>query len=1216
MNEAPLIFAQPEFAGLFWIWAAAVACVIWYERRSGDALGRFVGSALQNRLVMGSPGWRRWGRIALLAVAGAAMITALMQPQWGVRYVASPRVGAEIMIALDVSRSMLADDAKPTRLERAKAEISDLLAYLDNDYVGLIVFAGRANVLSPMTPDKSFLRLALDSAGPHSVTRGGTRLAEPIRRAVAGMGEPGPAQRALILITDGEDHDSFVMDEARAAAEAGIKIIAIGFGDESGSQIYLRDAKTGARTLLRDGEGRPVVSRLDGDLLREIALATDGAYVPAGTGVLDLASIYEAHIADLTRGQLDERGRTIRDEAYQFFVLLALVSLIGAVSISSVASRGRSRKAQLATSMLMIFAFAMPAPWAHAQTQQQTSAPIGGEAFLETPLVADDEAGSQAKESTDDPRQRFNRANEQLGRGDPIAATALLRDARRDATDDAELRYAATYNLGMAAVARADTLLAEGDGHSAEALDSLYEAADWFRKAAAARPDETDPRHNLDVTLRRALILADEIAQKTEGDLESEIDAMILEQRERILDSAALLAQVGRLGELDAAETLRPAFRQSASSQRILLSEATTLAERVEREYQRILAVAEEQKTPEDVLRGGQLEGVLDYLDQSIDRMGQTRRQLRQRRAERAYRRGSAALGFLKRARDQLRDPVEQIDILLAEVGGLARTTLDLSGEGLSEAGALPAHVTPEAAEDESLQIQARIDELAARFDAASKAAEQSMAEGPFGTSSDSAMPGEDVDEGEMAQRLALIEAAPLVGEAARAMGRVSSDIGQKRFPAALEGEVAAGTALAAARESFFDLRQVLNVTFADESQIAVSAEAVVSAEDRADGGHGVDLGQARKTIEAIQEKNQARALRLEGLLDREERSRLAEIEANASAGSAVPQAGAEGDEPDPAELEVQRFDLARQRLALASGAMMEATDAIRRVDEADRADWPGVQESAARAAKQLDALRSLFFTIAEHVRKLAADQVELQDQTQDAAALSVAESTKDLEADPVEISPNQEASAPESPVKETVDGFLRGPDTRMRASVLVDQQGELRSRADQIADALRGQAEEMAAAPSEEAGPDAQADALRIQKAAEYVASAGLAMSAAGETLQDDGLPIEPALPQQTLATLDLKEALALLSPPPEESPPDESDESENDESGEGDDSDPQEDPNSGEGEQDSETSDEERMDDPSQLLQGVRDREAERRRDLDRRKQQRRAQPVEKDW
>ena len=121
----------------------------------------------------------------------------------------------------------------------------------------------------------------------------------------------------------------------------GIKIIAIGFGDEGGSPIFVRNPESGAREQVRDEDGRPVISRLNGDLLRELALATDGAYVPAGTGVLDLASIYDAHIAGLTRGEIDERGRTIRDEAYQLFVAIALVALVAAVFL--VGARGTPR---------------------------------------------------------------------------------------------------------------------------------------------------------------------------------------------------------------------------------------------------------------------------------------------------------------------------------------------------------------------------------------------------------------------------------------------------------------------------------------------------------------------------------------------------------------------------------------------------------------------------------------------------------------------------------------------------------------------------------------------------------------------------------------------------------------------------------------------------------------------------------------------------------
>ena len=197
------------------------------------------------------------------------------------------------------------------------------------------------------------------------------------------------------------------------AAEAGIKIIAIGFGDEAGSQIYLRDPKTGARSLLRDGEGRAVISRLNGDLLREIALTTDGAFVPAGTGVLDLASIYEAHIADLTQGQLDDRGRTIRDEAYQFFVLLAIVSLIAAVSTSA----GSRRNVGIALSvMLMLSSITPPSVSAQAVSAQDQ-------------FATDSQAVEGEPENlSEDPREKFNRANEALRAGDPVAAMTMLRE--------------------------------------------------------------------------------------------------------------------------------------------------------------------------------------------------------------------------------------------------------------------------------------------------------------------------------------------------------------------------------------------------------------------------------------------------------------------------------------------------------------------------------------------------------------------------------------------------------------------------------------------------------------------------------------------------------------------------------------------------------------------------------------------------------------------
>ena len=142
-----------------------------------------------------------------------------------------------------------------------------------------------------------------------------------------GFREAGDIQRLILLVTDGEDHDSYPLEAAKAAQEKGVRIVSIGFGDEAGSKIEVTDPRTGARSFVKDRNGNDVVSRLDGETLREIALQTDGAYVPAGTGAMDLESIYRTHIASMLRGSTDAEQQIVRNEAYQWLVLAALVLL-------------------------------------------------------------------------------------------------------------------------------------------------------------------------------------------------------------------------------------------------------------------------------------------------------------------------------------------------------------------------------------------------------------------------------------------------------------------------------------------------------------------------------------------------------------------------------------------------------------------------------------------------------------------------------------------------------------------------------------------------------------------------------------------------------------------------------------------------------------------------------------------------------------------------
>jgi Ca-activated chloride channel family protein len=238
------------------------------------------------------------------------------------------------MVLLDVSKSMLAEDAAPNRLERAKAEIRDFVRALPGDRIGLIAFAGRASTLCPLTPDQGFFRLVLETASPHSVSRGGTRIGDAVRKALEAF-TPGPGAKAILLVTDGEDHDSYPLEAAKQAREAGVRVVTIGFGEEQGAEIPITDPKTGDRAPLRDRAGQVVRSRLDGATLREIALATGGAYVPAGVGVLDVEGIVRAHIEPLIRAAGASATRVVRAERYQPFAVGALACMLLSVLLGA-----------------------------------------------------------------------------------------------------------------------------------------------------------------------------------------------------------------------------------------------------------------------------------------------------------------------------------------------------------------------------------------------------------------------------------------------------------------------------------------------------------------------------------------------------------------------------------------------------------------------------------------------------------------------------------------------------------------------------------------------------------------------------------------------------------------------------------------------------------------------------------------------------------------
>jgi Ca-activated chloride channel family protein len=333
-------FQHPGLVHLMWVAAGVVALLGWLELRGRDVLERFVSAVMQRRLAERPTTGRILARLGLILVALIAGVFALMRPQTqGVtETVSSSKVSADIMVVLDVSKSMLAADTAPSRLERAKAEIDEMLDRLTGHRVGLVAFAGRAVELCPLTSDYSFFRMVLRETDVGSVARGGTRIGDGLRKALAGFTD-GDGAKLVILITDGEDQESYPLEAAKEIKAAGVRIVAIGFGSEEGSPIMIPDPKTKVLTAVVDKDtNQPVTSRLDGETLRQIALETEGVYVPAGTSALDLDSIIASHVQPILRERADASVRVVPGELYAWFVMISLLCIVLAAWVGATIS--------------------------------------------------------------------------------------------------------------------------------------------------------------------------------------------------------------------------------------------------------------------------------------------------------------------------------------------------------------------------------------------------------------------------------------------------------------------------------------------------------------------------------------------------------------------------------------------------------------------------------------------------------------------------------------------------------------------------------------------------------------------------------------------------------------------------------------------------------------------------------------------------------------
>ena len=327
-----MYFAATPYVYLLILVPAVLALYIYAFVRKRQALTDFMDPSLISRLLPGHSRVRQWAKALCMIGAVAALILALMQPQWGIDWQDVPRRGRDLIILLDVSLSMKAQDVLPNRLEQAKQAVRKLVEYLQKTgghRLGLVAFAGRASLQSPMTIDYPFFLKRLEDVGPETVTREGTSIGSAIRQVLEGFSKIEYEYTDLIILTDGEDHNSFPLDAARLAAAKKMNLYTVGIGDASeGHLVPIKWTEEGLPFFAKF-RGQAVLSQMNQSLLLEMARLTDGEYLAGGTGgrEVPLDRLYKEAIADKPRRNIEISEREHLIHRYHWFVLAAVLLL-------------------------------------------------------------------------------------------------------------------------------------------------------------------------------------------------------------------------------------------------------------------------------------------------------------------------------------------------------------------------------------------------------------------------------------------------------------------------------------------------------------------------------------------------------------------------------------------------------------------------------------------------------------------------------------------------------------------------------------------------------------------------------------------------------------------------------------------------------------------------------------------------------------------------
>jgi Ca-activated chloride channel family protein len=498
-------FLDPVWLGVGLVAVLAVLLLeLGSSRQRRQAVRLFAASHLIPTLTASVSPTKRMLKRVLLLTAVALLFVALARPHLFDDWREENRKGLDVLVAVDCSKSMQTEDVKPNRIERAKLALADFADELPDNRLGLIAFAGDAFLQCPLTLDHEVFQSAVRELDTDTIPRPGTDIATAIDQAIDALKSQPNNFKILILITDGEDLEGHVLDEARLAAQDGLKIYTVGVGTPEGGQIPLRD-DSGSLMYLRDSSGEIVQSKLDEATLRQIASITGGAYVPLGRGE-GLEEIYNRYISQMPKQNLEERREKIPVERFEWPLALAILLTIwefltGERAASSMEAdmpaseplppRTRGRRRNLAATPLI----ALGLLGALGAEAARASATATAERDYQSGQYQDalDQYRQAAEKEPDRSDLQFNLGDAAYKAGNYLEAEQAFRKALE--TPDLNLQEKTYYNLGNsqfkdgAAVQKVDT---------DKTIDLWQRALQSYESALKLR-DAADTRHNYQI---------------------------------------------------------------------------------------------------------------------------------------------------------------------------------------------------------------------------------------------------------------------------------------------------------------------------------------------------------------------------------------------------------------------------------------------------------------------------------------------------------------------------------------------------------------------------------------------------------------------------------------------------------------------------------------------------------------------------------------------